>query len=882
MTTSISSIPTTRLSDLLIRGLLLNQLQSNQAALLQAQTQLSTGQRYQLPSEDPLSALRAISIQSLLERKAQVQSNIKTNQSYLSIADTALSSASDLMTEARALAVGMTGSTASDAEINAAIQQIDQILQELLSIGNQQYLGRYLFAGSQSAGTPFQITGNGYVQYSGNETDLSSYADVNQLFQTNFNGNEVFGTISSAVQGSVTITPALTYDTALDDLRQGQGISKGSIKISDGANYSIIDLSSAKTIGEVAALIKNNPPSGREIYVDITAQGLIIQLDEAGGGNLAIQDVGGGTTAQELGIRQDTGSGTSVTGSALEPILRGATSLQNILGAYAGAVVHSAGSDNDIRLRADTVGETTSTGVALNGLSVTLVNDDTISAGHERVQYDPAAGTITIYIDEGRTRAYQVVNAINNAHDSGDLPFTADIDPLDDVYGGQGFVEADATALTRDGAGAALDRQSGLQITNGGETYTISLADAQTVEDVLNAINAHADLLAEINQTNNGINLRSRISGADFMVGENGGTTATQLGLRSFTENTSLDDLNHGAGVNDSEASGADGVDFTITRSDGVVLSIDITGATTIGDVIDLINNNADNADGNLTARLSVFGNGIELVDASGGTGTLTVANANSSHAATDLGLISGNSGEGTLTSAAKLISIDPITTLPVPNTAVIISAKDASDDLSGVQIVLDSTATGVTYDEITETLTVGIDPGGNTSANDVVEMINASDYSAMFYAALDPTGGNDGTGKVVDGTTATMTAASVLDGTDVNKLETTGVFAALVRLRQALQDHNTGEIERAVEILDDSTQNMNLAQAKIGALEQRLDALSNRLDTEDTELSALLSNEYDTDLTQAASDLVARQTAYEASLKATASIFQLSLFDYL
>ena len=67
------------------------------------------------------------------------------------------------------------------------------------------------------------------------------------------------------------------------------------------------------------------------------------------------------------------------------------------------------------------------------------------------------------------------------------------------------------------------------------------------------------------------------------------------------------------------------GSDFYITRADGTVLTIDISGAKTVGDVLDLINHNADNADGGLVAQLAQVGNGIELVNHSNGTGQLTV-----------------------------------------------------------------------------------------------------------------------------------------------------------------------------------------------------------------------------------------------------------------
>jgi flagellar hook-associated protein 3 FlgL len=984
MSNSISGISTSRISNLFVREQLLKQIQSNASALYDSEMQLSTGHRFSSISADPTAALNVISLQSLIQGNTQLQTNISTNKSSLSTVDSALSSVSKLITSIRATAVGATGTTATDSDRSAAAQEVEAVIQQLINTGNQQYAGRYLFSGSENTTAPFKFVGNA-VEYLGNEQQLSSYSDLNLLFTTNIDGNQAFGAISSQVKGQVTITPVLTYDTPLSDLNQGQGVSKGKILVSDGINTSTIDLSGAKTISDVAALIKANPPAGEEINVDITATGLNISLGNSSSGTLSISDIDGGTTAKELGIVGSVGPGGAIEGTALNPTLDNTTSLQDILGAYAGTVVHSTGTDNDIRITADTMGATTSTGVALNGVTVALINDPSLSPGDDPVVDPPdATNTIKVHIVKGSTKAIDVVAAINQAHDAGKISFTADIDPLDDISGGQGLVEDGAAAVTRDGSGKALDLQSGLQITNGGETFNISLAKCKTVEDVLNALNANSGLLAEINSTKDGIDIRSRDSGADFMIGENGGTTAAQLGLRTFSESTKLSDLNYGAGVSVLDSSSiSGGIDFTITRSDGAKLSIDISDAKTIGDVLNIINNNVDNADGKLVARLAVVGNGIELVDDSGGTGALTVANSEGSTTATDLGLVPA--GENQSSSPAFTYCTKLISSPPVDDTGIIVTANNANGNLSGVQVVLDGTAEGVTYDDVNKTLTVGIDPT-NTTANDVVGMINSSDYGSMFHAALDPTGGNDGTGKVVDGTsgimygaklpaidpitllpisgvvvsaanssdnlsgvqvvfsasatdvtydetnkiltvgiipgvttsanvvaaintssyssmfhasldpiggstadglvsdgsTATIEGASTLDGSDVNETETQGIFTALIRLKQALLDNNTTGISRAVALLDKSTGQLNSTQVEVGVREQTLDTMTSRLSTENINLQSLLSDNYNADITQVASDLSAQQISYEASLKASASILQMTLFTYL
>ena len=99
---SISSIPTTRVSDLLVRERLLTQLQSEQARLLQLQTQVSTGQRFQRPSEGPVQALQGIAIRNLLQRKEQTKANLASANSYVSTTETALSNVSSLVNDVRA------------------------------------------------------------------------------------------------------------------------------------------------------------------------------------------------------------------------------------------------------------------------------------------------------------------------------------------------------------------------------------------------------------------------------------------------------------------------------------------------------------------------------------------------------------------------------------------------------------------------------------------------------------------------------------------------------------------------------------------------------------------------------------------------------------
>ncbi|NLS96007.1 MAG: hypothetical protein GXX96_28045 [Planctomycetaceae bacterium] len=997
--TSIIGIPNTRVSDLFVRRRLMQQVQFDQTEMFRLQIQLSTGRRFERPGEDPVSAGRIMSLQSLLERKEQVRTNLTTNQSFLSATDVAMSNISGMVADVRGAALAVIGTTASEEQRSAAAMQVNEAILQLMDAGNQNFRGRYLFAGSTTLVRPFEMVGQGAVSYNGNEDTLLSYSDVDLLFETNVTGSYVFGAISEPVRGSVDLDPVLAFDTRLADLRGGQGISSGSIAISDGDDTSIIDISGAATIGDVAQLIRDNPPAGRTLEVEITTTGLKIRLNQDEPGDLSINEVGRGTTASQLGILTERGVGLGIVeGEDLDPILRKTTKLDDIRGSRSRAVVRGASDDNDFIL------EATRNGDDLNGVTIRFVDDPGVTPGNETVNYDPATGQIEIGIDEGNTEAQNVIEAINLANGAGILPFTARLDPLDQkINPGTGLIVAtpvgEVAATTDYGSGIEFDRDSGLQIENGGEIHTVRFNTAETVEDLLNILNgAGAGVLAQINDDLSGIDVRSRLSGDDFAIGENGGSTATELGLRTFTTQTRLADMNHGFGVMDADDVGsrakaefdsgtnsqlilrsktagaewndfrvefvdsgggpgsesvtwdtaaktitigvvpdvttanevielfestpgpsdqfellldksqdstnngsgtvktavemtaggiAGGTDFTITRRDGVELEIDLAGLETIEEVLQAINTHAANTGSLLTATLTDYGNGIQLIDESLGTEQTRVDRSELSTAAIDLGLIPKGEEAATAQYAGTraAVAID----FPGGDNGLLFRAQYTGTYANGYQVVIEDTGVeSFVFDQANDVFRFTIDSLGGTTAQDLIDLFNADpDASTLFSLELDPADGNDGSGPAaatdpLAPPTTTGGTAPALTGDDANASETEGLFTALLRLRSALESNDLPQIQRAMDLLDSSVTQLNYARAELGAKQQGLDILSERLDAEELDLREVLSEEHDVDIVEVISNLTARQLALEAGMKATAQTLQMTLLSYL
>lgn len=1015
MTAPISSIPTTRVSDQLVRQRLLSQVQFDQNELYRLQNEVSTGQRLILPSDDPNAALRGVAIQNLINRKDQIKVNLTSSQGQLNAADAALGNISSVLNDIKSLALSSVGANASNAQRATAATQVDNAISQLLQTANQTVQGRRLFGGGSVADAPFQKSGS-LVAYKGNTQSLLTYSDLDALFANNVDGDQAFGAITTPVVGVPQLSPALTESTRLADLNGGQGISRGSVAVSDGTNSSIVRLDGAATLGDVARLLEKyppgwdaNPPSGRTLTARVTSTGLTLQLS---GGNLSVSEVAGGTTAGELGIKHlPLGSAGPLVGATVARRLTVTTPLSDLLGARSTAYVASSAINNDLVFEAAANGTTyngtkiqfldddrfqagpgvtagnetatfsasatpaiaslalpgidndliltaTTAGTAYNDVSIDVVaqagigNSPTASysagppkrltltidnaggttlgalvtainaEGHFQATPDPTAGeayvaggavsataagtnrgntfnsggaanTLFVHIQSGSTTANQVVAAVNAAG----LPFVARLD-LAEANNGSGAIYDSstnplATGTASGGSGKVIDLTSGLRINSAGVAYTVDLSAAKNVGDVLNAINsAGANVLAEINATGNGINLRSVLSGADFSVGENGGTTAADLGVRSLTAATTLGDLNHGLGVFKTG-----GTDFVVRRQDGVQLNVNLTSGIAASARLPATSTGAHN--GLLFSRIQagVAGNSFQvaITDSGPGGGNAVSLAGNTLSFNVDIG------AGFTAQSAINLLHADP--TLSAQFDAQLDKSTDAANDGSGnlaVSAPLNfSNGQG-------QALTVGDvlslinnDPVNLAAAAPVTARlatvgngIELTNTDASGTTSLQISGGTTTRtaidlglipqGSATSGTPTIAGATQTLSGSDVNPIEVHGVFSALLRLREALTANDTNAIGRATDLLDEASSHVVSTRSDVGLRLQTADALQSQLVQQQSDLKSALSQEIDADLTTVISDLVGKQTAYQASLRVSGSISQLTLLNFI
>lgn len=251
-----------------------------------------------------------------------------------------------------------------------------------------------------------------------------------------------------------------------------------------------------------------------------------------------------------------------------------------------------------------------------------------------------ATGIVVTNINNAATVTITDVGAGQAARDLGLHAPT----PVASVAGGDLNPRLTArTALSDLLDGTGIDTQESIIIRNGSRTAVIDLSTAETFEDVLNLINeSELGVRATIGEDDT-LSVVNLVSGTALSIGENGGTLATELGIRSNYANTRLSELNDGRGVQTVE-----GADIRLVTANGTTIEVDIDGAETIQDVLDVLNTAGG---GSITASLATTGNGIVIRDNTSGGGTFRIERANLSPAIDGLGLnrsATGNRIEGT------------------------------------------------------------------------------------------------------------------------------------------------------------------------------------------------------------------------------------------
>ncbi|CAG8863189.1 Flagellar hook-associated protein 3 [Pseudomonas fluorescens] len=184
-----------RISNAQTSAMMHSNMNRNAEAIARLQSQIGSGQRLQLPSDDPVAAARLLRIQREEASIKQYNDNIGKVSDNLRIQETHLQSSSDAMGSIRDLLLWAGNGSNSGEDLSAIASQLSSLEDSLVSFFNaKDESGNYLFSGTRNdspAVTLDPATGK-YVM-TGNDEHRQAVVGNGVLIGDNVTAREILG-----------------------------------------------------------------------------------------------------------------------------------------------------------------------------------------------------------------------------------------------------------------------------------------------------------------------------------------------------------------------------------------------------------------------------------------------------------------------------------------------------------------------------------------------------------------------------------------------------------------------------------------------------------------------------------------------------------------
>jgi len=265
-----------------------------EAELGKVQNQLTSGFKINLPSDDPTATVNFMDYDSRLKEIDTYGKLIQNATAKLDYVDGKLGSATEILQRIRELAVQMANGIYSQEERQITAMEVDQLIRELVAIGNSSYKGDPMFGGTFVGDVPFKQytitdpkTGDQFVsdvKYIGNNQSQIMQIEQNENVHVNHPGNQLFWAYDSLIMPTL---PSTGYTAPNDSKISVDGID---IAINQGDSLDVI----AKKINDSGAAVKAG------VFTHNGAS--YFTLESTTPHQLTLMDTSGGSVLQNLGI----------------------------------------------------------------------------------------------------------------------------------------------------------------------------------------------------------------------------------------------------------------------------------------------------------------------------------------------------------------------------------------------------------------------------------------------------------------------------------------------------------------------------------------------------------------------------------------------------
>lgn len=249
-------------------------IQKNRSDMSTLQNQAATQKRINKPSDDPLAATRVLATRTDENGYKQYLQNIVQAKSFIEFSEQALGELNEALVRAKELAIGQASDAGAGPETRRiTAEEIGQIFQQSVQIGNRKFGDRYIFSGLQTLTQPFDPHG----QYSGDDGDIKIQIHKDAVVGMNLAGSKVF--LGKGIEGDGYIRTSPNNPKTVEDLNKIRQEDREIKEIKEEEAPHQIQTRSLASVGSSEKMSPKDPVTGSQgLNVFQTLKGLEISL----------------------------------------------------------------------------------------------------------------------------------------------------------------------------------------------------------------------------------------------------------------------------------------------------------------------------------------------------------------------------------------------------------------------------------------------------------------------------------------------------------------------------------------------------------------------------------------------------------------------------
>ncbi|MED3689455.1 flagellar hook-associated protein FlgL [Peribacillus butanolivorans] len=204
-----------RVTQSMLTNNMLSNLSRSYEKMGKLQEQVSSQKKFSKPSDNPVAAMMGMGYRINLNQIQQYTSNISEATNWIDSTDDAISEAVSVLQRIRELTVQGSNGTYDGEQFESVSEEIKQLKEHLVSIGDTQIGGKYIFNGQNTNVKPSSVKdGDGNILYGTGAINLEVFSGI--TIQINTDGSKLFGD-GLAIGGSI--------DQTIDALENGGDVS---------------------------------------------------------------------------------------------------------------------------------------------------------------------------------------------------------------------------------------------------------------------------------------------------------------------------------------------------------------------------------------------------------------------------------------------------------------------------------------------------------------------------------------------------------------------------------------------------------------------------------------------------------------------------------